>query len=168
MKKLILFLFITVITGCNDNEKEPEYYDIKIEEHYSFFHETKVSDELDEDTLNLFNNKVYSINSIEELNKNPLFQYCSAELKDSLRECNFEKYTLCITGSYTQYEFIDLKSISFGYNNFFSEYVYNQILLCKAPIGALDNTYLIIDIFSTKKIPNTATFSFGKMVGFRS
>ena len=163
MKNLYLLLLIFIIFGCNKVEKEQEYVEIKIKEHYPY--ESNILDNIDQNTLELFNYKIFALNSLIQLIENPLYNYCSEDLKKELSKCDFKQNTLIITGFSNENVAISIDS-SFGYNNFYSEYLYKQTVSCKVPVEPAKKTYLIIDAFLVKKIPTDSKLTCGRIVGF--
>ncbi len=163
MKHWYFLLFILLITGCNKDEKELEYSEIKIEKNYPYSCEKKPINDIDKDTLELFSRNFFLINSDVQLNENPLFKHFSEELKDALKKCNFEKQTLIIIASSFINEVTGLKS-NLGYNNYSSEYICTQTVYCKNIGKPVESVYLIISAFSVNKIPNDSKLVFNSIM----
>lgn len=155
MKKWYLFVIIFMFVGCNHDEIEKVYEEITIEKTYPYFYEKKLLHETDSDTLGIFKQKIYLINSIAQLNENSLFTYSSDDLKDELSKCDFEKYTLVITSSIFLHEIVELK-YNFGYNKYQSEFQCNQTFYSKPLEEPIESFYFIINAFLINKIPDNS------------
>jgi len=161
MKKWYLFAVLVIFIGCNDEENEQEFREISIEKSYPYIYEKHSMNDVEANVFELFNQKIFLINSITELNKNPLFIYSPNILKEELSKCDFDKYSLVITSSSAIHEIVYLK-YNFYYNNFYSEYEYNQTYYSKSLEEPIENIYLLINAFSVRKIPTDSKLVFTK------
>ena len=107
MKKWYLFAVLVIFIGCNDEENKQEFREISIEKSYPYIYEKHSTDDVEVNIFELFNQKIFLINSITELNKNSLFIYSPNILKEELSKCDFDKYSLVITSSSAIHEIVD-------------------------------------------------------------
>ncbi|MDR0537639.1 MAG: hypothetical protein LBH04_06315 [Tannerellaceae bacterium] len=163
MKNWYLIIVIFLFISCNSNEKEEDSKEINIEHSYPYLYEKHSIDDIDVNKLELFNKKIYLINSIAQLNEIPLFVYSSGALMEELSKCDFNKYTLIITSSSTLNEVVELK-YNFYYNHVYSEYVYYQTCYSKPLEQPAKNIYFIMNAFSVKKIPELSKALFSKLL----
>lgn len=161
MKQYYLFIFIIFFMGCKEEQKEQEYQVINIEKSYPYSTENHSTTNIAPHILDLFKQKVYLINSLTQLNNNPLFNYCPETLKEELIKCDFNQYSLIIASSSTLNEVVDLKGTML-FNNYNLDYEYNQAFYSKPLVEPISNIYFVLNAFSVKKIPDTSKISFSK------
>jgi len=162
MKKwylIILLVGISLFSACNDNGDEPEFTMIKIEKFFPCFYERMDINNPDIDVFELFNRKIFAINSNEQLANCPLFIHAPDGLQKEFSSCDFEKYTLVLAASSHINEIVDVK-YSFSNRISFPEYKYTQTLYCRYVDKPIENIYLILNGFLVKKIPENSELQF--------
>ena len=164
MKNWCLFVVLFLFIGCNDEEKEQEFKRINIEKYYPYIYEKYSVDSIDSSTVELLKVQICLINSIAQLNENPLFIYSPDVLKEELSKCDFDKHSLIITPpSITLNEVTDLKC-NFYYNNYSGAYRCSQTLFVKSTGSSVEEDieyiYLVINAFAVRKIPDESELTF--------
>lgn len=154
----LLLVFIFLITACSDDEnKTQEFREIKIEKYYSYFYGVQALDEVDDDVLESFYNNVFPINSLTELNTNPLYSQCPDAIKEELNKTNFEKYTVIMIGTFSVYKVKEVK-YRFGYSTENSEYRAYLTYYYEGEEDSSKNIYLNLSAFLVKKITDNSRF----------
>lgn len=154
----LLLVFIFLITACSDDDKVQELREIKIEKYYSYFYGVQALDEVDDDVLESFDNNVSPINSVSELNANPLYNQCPDDIKEELNKTDFEKYTIVMIGSFSVYKVTEVK-YRFGYSTENSEYRAYLTYYYEGEEDSSKNIYLNLSAFLVKKITDNSRFS---------
>ena len=162
MKNWYLFIVLFIFIGCNDEEKEQELKEVSIKKHYPYVCEKHSVDSIDSSVVELFKTQICLINSITQLNENPLFIYSPDILKEELSKCDFDKYTLIITPpSFTLNEVTDIKC-NFYYNNHSGIYECYRTVFLKSAESSMDIEYIyfVINAFAVGKIPDESKLTF--------
>lgn len=155
---LLLLLLIFAITGCDD-ENESDFKEVRIEKYFPYYYERESIDNTDNIKTELFHHKILLINSLNQLNDNPLFEYCSESFKENLVGCDFDRYTLILTTTITFDPVFELEC-GFRYYKSLSEYECNKILYIKnTPTFPPENIYFVANAFLVKKIPDNSNLS---------
>lgn len=159
---LMLFSFICAFYSC-DNEIELAEKLVTIEKTYPFYLETRNLDNMDRDSIELFNQKIVTVNSIEQLENYRLLNFYPETTRESLISCDFEKYTLILTSSLYINEITDLE-YKLVIETSSSKYIYYQTLHCQYEEEPYENIYLIVNAFLIKKISENTSFDFAQSV----
>lgn len=163
MKQWYLWFFIFFFIGCDNNEIEQDYQAINIEKNYPYLYERHLVKDVDAKTFELFNQKIFLINSIAQLDENPLLNRCADIHKEEFSKCNFDKYTLIMASSSTLNEVIGM-DCRLRYNTIFSCFEYDQTLYSKPLVEPIENILFILNVILVKKIPGNSTVSFTKNI----
>lgn len=156
--RYLLLMFIFAITGCND-ENESDFQEIQIEKYFPYYYETESINNTDNKKTELFHHKILLINSLNQLNENPLFDYCSESFKENLVGCDFDRYALILTTTITFNPVFELEC-DFRYYKSLSEYECNKILYIKnTSTFPPENIYFVANAFLVKKIPDNSNLS---------
>lgn len=147
--------------SCNDVREEEEYKIVNIEKNYPYLNEKHSTSNISPYIQDLFKQKSFLINSLTQLNDNPLFNYCPEVLKEELIKCDFDQFSLIISASSTLNEVVELEG-TLLFNNYNLDYEYNQTFYSKPLIEPIENIYFILNAFSIKKIPDNSSISFSK------
>lgn len=156
---LFLFICLLLMTSCGNEDKVPDYMLLPAEKNYPAYFARYEINSLAGNSMEVFKYKLYSINSTERLDVNPLFARCPDTLKVRLRGCDFEKYSLILTSC------MSISQI-YGVRNTLKHWMHAdtydciQTIYTNDPPSSIDSVYISVSAFAVEKLPDNANISF--------
>lgn len=162
MKRYLYLLALTCIylSGCD--KETPLSNKVKIEWEYPYYVSKESFDEMDVDKVELFSDNMFLINSVDQLDENPVLVYFSPDVQDQIKSCDFEQYSLIMCSSFFLNEISKFDHTLYKTD---SDYVYYQTISTNVQIEEPINSFVFLAVaFCVKKIKGDSKFRYSANV----